>query len=369
MKPTKLLLLVAFATALAQLGGCQEVTIVDDVDFDLDWNPLTGPSDALHSPYVQGASFAVWVQTSKKQSLHGWHVESADGSVLALGDPVLSSDEETLFHAAAAKGAGSTELRVVDSAGETRHTHTVEVRFPDRVDVLPHGPLLIGRDGVVSEEHPAVLHDGTATFLVQYFAGGDQLAGHGALASVPSADIDTHVEKSSFLEDRDWLVIDASKGGVSQELGLMVAGAMARTLPVDTLEEADLDHMQLSSEGEDHAHDKDWLVLLAEAFDATSRTVYGVEFQFTANAVAQQGFGDLYRYQFASDIPVMLEATHGTHADGMLIHSSGGFVDSTNHIGCSATPGRASSTEAALVVALLLLSAAAYQRRTRARRR
>jgi hypothetical protein len=339
--------------ALVSLGGCQEVAIVDDVDLDLDWNPITGPTDALHSPYVQGAQFAVWVNTSKKESLRGWHIESNDSSVIALGQGVLSANSETLFHAATAKNAGTTELRVLDGGGGVRHTHAVEVRFPDRLDVLPHGPLLIGRDGVVSEEHPAVLSGGTATFLVQYYAGGDRLNGHGALASVASAHVDTHVEKSSFLEDRDWLVVDASQGGVSEELGLQVAGAMARTLPVDTVEEAAIDSMKLSSEGEDHAHEHEWLVLLAEAFDKGARTIYGAEFQFTANAVQQQGFGDLYRYEYAAKIPVMLEATHGAHADGLMIHSAGGFVDSTNRIGCSAVPGRATSSS--LGAGLLLL--------------
>ena len=107
----------------------------------------------------------------------------------------------------------------------------------------------IGYLRVASDEHPVVLQNGTATFLVQYYGSGDRLSGHGALASVASADIDTHVEKSSFLEDRDWLVVDAKQGGLTEELGLSVAGTMARTLPVDTVEETEIDSMKLSSEG------------------------------------------------------------------------------------------------------------------------
>jgi MYXO-CTERM domain-containing protein len=359
MKTTQLL----FAAAVLALGGCQEVTVVDDVDLALDWNPITGPTDALHSPYVQGARFAVWVNTTKKQSLRGWHIESGDSSVLAVGGQgTLSQNEESLFHSATAMAAGKAELRVVDSSGDVRHTHEVEVRFPDRIDVLPHGPLLIGRDDVASDEHPVVLQNGTATFLVQYYASGDRLSGHGALESVRSTDIDTHVEKSSFLEDRDWLVVDATMGGVSQELALEVAGTTARMLAVDTVEEADLDHVQLSPEGEEHASDKEWLVVLAEAFDKSARNVYGAEFAFTANDKAQQGFGDLYRYAYADKIPVMLEATHGTHTDGLLIHSSGGFVDSTNRIGCSAAPGAPALPGAG--VALMLVVYALARRKT-----
>ena len=353
-----------FALSLAASGllvtGCQDVAIVDDVDLALDWNPLDGPSDSLHTPYVQGASFALWVNTSKKQSLHGWHIDSLDSSVLGIGPPVLSDDDQALAAPAVANNAGQVEVHVVDSAGEIRHSRTIEVKFPDRVDVLPHGPLLIGRPNVASEEHPLVLHDGEATFLVQYFNGGEQLAGHGTLGAVPSNDIDAHAEKTSFLEDRDWLVVDASAGGVSQEIGLTVAGAMARMLPIDTIEETQLDHIKLTDEDESHAQDKDWLVVLAEAFDGAQRTVHGVDFDFTADSVAQTGIGDLYRYQFAAKTPVMLEATHGAHTDGVMIHSSGGFVDSTNHLGCSSAPGHATSGLAGIALLMLAFAVRRY---------
>jgi len=49
----------------------------------------------------------------------------------------------------------------------------------------------------------------------------------------------------------------------------------------------------------------------------------------------------------------MLEATHGTHADGVMIHSSGGFVDSTNKLGCSSVPGSAPAGSGALLIAAL----------------
>jgi MYXO-CTERM domain-containing protein len=312
---------------------------------------------------VQGASFALWVDTSKKQSLHGWHIDSLDTSVMTVGAPVLSDDEQALSTPAVAVNAGQVELHVVDSAGEIRHSHTVEVKFPDRVDVLPHGPLLIGRPNVASEEHPIVLHDGEATFLVQYFNGGEQLFGHGTLGTVPSSDIDAHAEKTSFLEDRDWLVVDASLGGVSQEIGVTVAGAMARMLPIDTIDETQLDHVKLSDEDESHASDKQWLVVLAEAFDGAQHTVHGVDFDFTADAVAQTGIGDLYRYEFSAKIPVMLEATHGAHTDGLMIHSAGGFVDSTNHLGCSSAPGDASTGLYGVALLLLVLAARRYSAR------
>jgi hypothetical protein len=345
------------------LAGCQDVAIVDDVDVSLDWNPLDGPSDALHTPYVQGAQFALWVDTSKKQSLHGWHIDTLDNSVMSVGAPVLSDDEQALSAPAVANNAGQVELHVVDSAGAVRHIRTIEVKFPDRVDVLPHGPLLIGRPNVTSEEHPVVLHDGTATFLVQYFNGNEQLSGHGALGAVPAVDIDAHAEKTSFLEDRDWLVVDSSVGGVTQEIGVTVAGAMARMLPIETIDETALDHVQLTDEDESHASDKEWLVVLAEAFDGSQRAVHGVDFDFTANSVAQTGIGDLYRYQFAAKTPVMLQATHGAHTDGLMIHSSGGFVDSTNHLGCSSAPGGADTSLSLIVFFVFALAVRAGAKR------
>jgi len=286
---TRALMLIGLWGICSALAGCQEVTIVDDVDLDFNWNPLTGPSDALHTPYVQGASFSVWVNTTKKQSLHGWQMKSADNGVMTLGTAALSSDDEALNVSAAALKPGSVELSVVDSAGEVRHKRTVEVRFPDRVDILPHGPLLLGESDVPSEERPQVLHDGTATFLVQYFAGGDRLAGHGALDVVPAANIDAHAERTSFLEDRDWLVIDAQNEGVTGDLTLKVAGQTARTLTVDAVAESAIDHMVLAGGDAKDAHTKDWEVVYAQAFDAQARSIYGVEFAFTATAIKQEG--------------------------------------------------------------------------------
>jgi hypothetical protein len=349
---------VLLASGLAiVLCGCQEVTIVDDVDFELNWDPLTGPSDALHTPYVQGAGFNLWIHTTKKESLRGWTVQSGDETVMSLGTTTLSNDEEDLHLSAKAGVPGRAELRVVDPSGDVRHRHEVDVKFPDRVDILPHGPLLIHRSGVGSEERPQVLHDGTATFLVQYYLGGEQLSGHGGLGVRETTGIGAHVETTSFLEDRDWLVIEASQAGITGELGLLVAGTEARRLTVDTIAEAGIDRMALSGESEGGASDKEWLVVLAEAFDAMGRVIYGTEFRWTADDKVQTGgtFGDLYRYSYDAKQPVMLEAAHGLHTDGVLIHSRGGFVDSTNRLGCSTVPGGASTGSMCSMMALVAL--------------
>lgn len=345
------------ALCLLAAAGCQEVTLVDDVDLALDWSPVTGPTDAVHSPYVIGAKFGLWVRTTKDDKLDGWRLESSDEGVLAVGSAALSQDRERFSAAADARRAGSVELRVLDSGGSVRHRHTVVVARPDRVDALPHGPLLIGRDGVASEERPQVLHGGTATFLVQYSAGGEALAGHGALAVSAAGAVQGHVEQTSFLEDRDWLVIDGAAAAGASDLDLLVGGEHARTLTVDTVAEDAIARVALTDPGEADAHDKAWLVTLAETFDAAGRTLHGVEFQFTADGKAEQGYGDLYRYAYAAKRPVMLEATHGAHVDGIVIHSSGGFVDSTNRLGCAATPGgaRGSAIGLGLIVACLLL--------------
>src|SRR4051812_16456089 len=108
----RIALLVAL-TALVPLAGCQEIALVDDVDLTLDWTALLGPSDALHTPYVVGARFSVYVQTKKPEPLAGWRIESADESVLRSGQATLSPSRESLATAMTAGLPGQVELQVI----------------------------------------------------------------------------------------------------------------------------------------------------------------------------------------------------------------------------------------------------------------
>ncbi|MEO6954625.1 MAG: hypothetical protein ABI321_22695 [Polyangia bacterium] len=320
---------------LALLAGCQTSALVDDVDLSLDFSPLTGPSDALHTPYVAGAQFNVWIEANHGD-IHGWSIVSEDPTILSVGAFDAATNDG--YAPAVAVRAGDTRLVIIDYNGLTRHTHDVSVKVPDRIDVLAHGPLLLGdeTDAVVSS--PQILTGGTATFLTEPYAEGDRLYGNHALSVVPHAGSTAIVEHTSFLEDRDWLAITADAEPGASSVDLVVAGQTIRTLPVEVVDDSVITSMQLVGESEKHRHSKESLVVVAEASSAGG-PVYGVTYDFTVDGQAQAADGDVYRYTYDKHDDVMLEASHGTLADGVLIHSSGGYVSSTNATGCSAAPG------------------------------
>src|SRR5688500_11749150 len=76
-------LIIAASALLA--GGCQDYYFADSVDFELDFTPLVGASDDLHSPYVTGASFDVFaLSTDEDESRANWSIESSDPGVLRV---------------------------------------------------------------------------------------------------------------------------------------------------------------------------------------------------------------------------------------------------------------------------------------------
>ncbi len=332
------------------LAACQEVGLVDNVDLTFDWAQLLGPSDSLHTPYVAGSSFDIWVTTAKKQSLRRWRMVSADEGVIELGEPVFSVDSESMFVPVRTKHAGQVELSVHDSADEVRHRRVLEVKQPDRIDVLAHGELLIGRETHAPTDQPKILGGGTATFLLRYFAGDERLNGNGAATVAAPDEAGARIERTFVFEDRDWLQLspDASLQGTS--VALVVGGQTVRTLPVAVVDESALTRIELLGQDERDARDEDWLVVLAQAFDSVDSPIYGVEYDFTTDGVSAIGTGDLYRYRVKESRAVMLEATHGQHSNGVVIHSGGGFVDSTNRLGCGFAPGASGNGAVAIVV-------------------
>ena len=343
---------IAFSCC-ALLAGCQTSALVDDIDLALDFSPLTGPSDKLHTPYVTGASFDLWID-ARRADVHDWSIVSDDPTILSVG-PFQGSNDRG-YASAVAMRAGAVSLSIVDGGGHTQHRSTVVVKQPDRVDVLAHGPLLLDDDAHAAVTAPQILAGGTATFLTVPYAGEERLHGNHALSVVAHEGVAATVAQTSFLEDRDWLAVTAGAGAGASSVDLVVAGQKVRTLDLAVVDEAAITSMQLVGESELHRHDKDSLVVVAEA-SAPAGPVYGVEYDFTVDGVKQSHEGDVYRYSYAKRDDVMLEASHGTLADGALIHSSGGFVTSTNTIGCSAVPGRGPTAPWTLLGVLAVLVA------------
>jgi hypothetical protein len=81
---------------------------------------------------------------------------------------------------------------------------------PDRVELLAHGSLILGRDDEAVVREARLLEGGEATYLVRYFRGGRQLHGNGVLG-VEAPEGVTSTPRTSFLfENREWLTLDTT---------------------------------------------------------------------------------------------------------------------------------------------------------------
>src|SRR5581483_1231773 len=97
--------LLALTAMLA--AGCNSVTLTDDIDLVLDFTPLTGPSDALHQPYVQGAQMTIYVHSSdSRTSMSDWTVESQDPAIFTVSNMSHDPQHNTFSFAGQAISAG-----------------------------------------------------------------------------------------------------------------------------------------------------------------------------------------------------------------------------------------------------------------------
>lgn len=353
----------------------------DDVDLTLDFAPLLGPSEQLHSPYVRGASFNIYLDDSGPSGRigSGWSLESDAPAVFAVSNVRVQEyshegkKRRYLQAAVATLQQGQAAVIVRDERGGEVLRTTVEVLQPDRIELLAHGPLLLDRpeDQAVMRE-VQVLTGGTATFLARYYSGDRRLYGNGALSVATPTDgsVTAQVKKTFVFEDRDWLAISALREGPSQVM-LLAAGEPVSTVAVLGVGESALAQVQLSqadrvTSGE--ARDGQWEVVLAETWDRRGAPIYGVEFMWTYGNDPQLGAGDLYRYEFKRGMRRMLSARHGGMGANLMIEGKEGFVDSTNHLGCNLA-GRAGSgrgTRAGLVLLVAALGLGLGRRRLRA---
>lgn len=343
-------------TSLAAASGCYQVTMVDDVDVDFNFAPLIGASDALHSPYVRGAGMRLYARSGDgNRKMQGWTMESSDPSVFRIDqlhpDDRLSAD-------CAAVGQGSAVVTIKNENGGAEHAGTVRVRLPDRAQLLAHGPLLIQRpddEAVMTEAH--VVKDGEGTFLVRWWAGDEQLAGHGVLStSLDGAppSVTAHAATTSFLEDREWLQVTGVDLGAAS-IALYADGQRVSSFPITVVARDAVDGVTLRGQDESGARDGDMLAALAQA-KIGDEPVYGVEFAWTLDGAGQEGLGDLYRYALDSRQKKALTAQAGALGATAMIHGKDGYVDSTNHLGCAIGGRRdgAFSTVACVALALFL---------------
>src|SRR5690349_25107426 len=106
--------------AAAFAGGCQSYYFTDSVDLELNFAPLIGHGDDLHSPYVTGAHFTVWAESSDgDENKSAWSIESSDPAVLRVETDTNGEAEGV------AVAPGTAAISVRDGAGELLHRESI----------------------------------------------------------------------------------------------------------------------------------------------------------------------------------------------------------------------------------------------------
>jgi hypothetical protein len=345
-------------------GGCPAVAVVDDVDLELNFTPILGPSDALHAPYVVGSSMHLYLDTQNVGRTRRWTIESDAPSIFTVDPPSYDSEGDFKSARGHAVGVGVANLRVLDDEGHLRRTIPITVAQPTSIAIDHHGPLLVKRSDLRSDWGDGrIVVGGTSTYLATYFAGPDRLSGNGALsARVASGGATVNVERSYLFEDRDWLQVTATQAGPFS-VELIVGGEVVRVLEGVAVPASDVADVRIYGEDESKAVKGEWLVALAVATDASGRIIWGVEYDWEVDGQREAGQGDLYRYPYDPRKRHMVAATYGDHSAVAMIHGGDGFVDSTNRIGCSAVPGTPSADRSAAVAVFALVVLAFCLRR------
>lgn len=327
-------------TALLALAlvGCRRppVTFSDSVDLELNFGFSPDEDAGLHTPYVQGARMSLSIVARHHEDMSRWTVRSEDESVFLLEG--IEADEDSLYVEAAALSPGESTLIVTDPDGEDVADTVIEVGRPDHVELLAHGPLLIDRPDLADDGTPMVLVDGTSTWLAQYWRGGEQLFGNGTLEVEGSGSFDAWTEDTFLFEDRDWLQGSAMSTG-NHSVDLYVGGELIETVTVEAVGDEAVDWVGIYGEEEKHTEDGDEITVIAQAWSAGDRPIYGVDFDWDLDGVVEELEGDLYRYEYNEDQEHDLTASFDGLGDTIQIHGEG-EVGSTNHLGCATAKGR-----------------------------
>lgn len=326
---------------LVFVAACgEEINLSDDID--LTWDFRITPFDTfdadMHTPYVRGTSVGIDVTSSDSdRTFAGWTLESSDEGVFRL-DASSGANLADAYERGTAVGEGTAVLTVRDADGDVVGRTEIEVYVPDRVVLEAHGYLIQGRDDEAEIDDVRMLADGAATYLVRYFRGDRELHGNGVLSAITPADLVAEPRTTFLFENREWLTLHSSAPGAFT-LDLAADGVPLGTRTVDVVPESDIALVRVETPSERGHDDGDPLVLLAQAYDAHERRIFGIDYNWTVDGLPQAGLGDLYRYNFKKDSPQQITASRAGKSDTVTIHSDYGYVDSSNELGCQAAGG------------------------------
>jgi MYXO-CTERM domain-containing protein len=350
MNKTLLLLTSAFGLSAA---GCTaqaraEHILVDDIDLHIDF--AASADDGLHSPYVRGTKVHVSGRAAGgSEDSSTWQFFSSDESVLRFDGHKTGGADFT------AVGEGAATITAVDANGKLMAGGDITVLVPDRVTLVPHGPMIIGNGTPAAEVR--VLVGGSATYLVQYFRAEQKLFGNGVLGA-NGAGAQLTPQTTFMFENREWLNVKPSVVGTST-IALRADGVSVGAFPLVGVSADSVDDIELVPEQKSGLRAGDNVTVLALARDQSGRSIFGVNVAWDIDGDGKPGVGDLFRYPYAPGRVAVLGAQFGNKRDQRVIaaDSKSGTVTRSTHIGCSAAPGPSSGWAASVAVALLGLAA------------
>jgi len=154
-----------------------------------------------------------------------------------------------------------------------------------------------------------------------------------------------------MFQNREWLslgCLEPEAGSVS----LQVSKGSLGNLDLVPVGPEDIEQVIIGAEDTNGAEDGQYLYLLARAFDIDGSKIFAVDFDWDVDGVVETGEGDLFRYAYHDGTYADVSASAGLASDTIRIEMSGGWVTTSNNIGCATAAGSPS-----LAVLLSLLTA------------
>ncbi len=326
-------------------------------------------TDDLHTPYVQGATFGVNIATTDYPSsaVASWSLKSSNPAVVQVGSQGGNGSYQITT-----TGVGSAVLSVVDSSGKVLDAHAVDVAQPDHVELCAHGLLLGGYTDSQSQVTQAtVVQQGTATFLVRYYLGSQELFGNNAVTATGTGAVTANTVTSSFGDDRDWVEVDAAQAGAGQ-VSLAVAGIAPTVIPTTVVAPSAVQSIGMLPQTDTGAADGNQLYVFARAFDAQGLDIFGASFSWSVNGApvtATSGSGtptDVLAYSYKGSASESVSDSLSPYTSSPItVHGTGATVESTTNVGCSVASALGADLGAGGTMVLGLVAAGALVTRRR----
>lgn len=363
--------LLALACVVGSVAaGCTVQQHAAGMEDDLTLDINLGNSNVLNTPYVAGSSFTISLQAGANTTNDGWTLTSSNPAVMKIGPQGSNGASSNAFPVQAAS-AGHATLTILDKSGNAIDSADVDVDVPTRIELCEQGLLYAGETyDEASLASVQIVNGGTATFLVRYFAGLQELHGNNALSTTDSA-LASASATSTSLSASDFVAITGT--GMGATTVQLAAGGATLGLPVDVIDPSAVRGISLDPESESGAKEGQELFVFARAVDANGRDVYGSSFAWTvdgqdptccANTNASDP-SDLLAYQYHATGTESVAASIDGQAASVSVHGNPSSTSTTSaeYTGCSVSPGVGATGSAAAGWCLLGLAGLVARRR------